>query len=33
GGDIKIEFDYDGIKFTNVFLCGPAKLVFEGDIS
>ncbi|KLT64990.1 diaminopimelate epimerase [Pedobacter sp. BMA] len=32
GGDIKIEFDYDGHKFTNVFLCGPAKLVFEGEV-
>lgn len=32
GGDIKIEFDYDGEKFTNVFLCGPAKLVFEGEV-
>ena len=32
GGDIKIEFDYDGEKFTNVFLCGPAKLVFEGAV-
>ena len=32
GGDIKIEFDYDGEKFTNVFLCGPAKLVFEGSV-
>jgi len=32
GGDIKIEFDYDGEKFTNVFLCGPAKLVFEGQV-
>ncbi|OWK72337.1 diaminopimelate epimerase [Pedobacter sp. AJM] len=31
GGDIKIDFDYDGQKFTNVFLCGPAKLVFEGE--
>lgn len=31
GGDLKIEFDYDGKKFTNVFLCGPAKLVFEGE--
>lgn len=30
GGDMKIRFDYDGQKFTNVFLCGPAKLVFEG---
>ncbi|WP_443937579.1 diaminopimelate epimerase [Pedobacter sp. MW01-1-1] len=33
GGDIKIEFDYDGHRFTNVFLCGPAKLVFEGEVS
>lgn len=32
GGDIKIEFDYDGLNFTNVFLCGPAKLVFEGEV-
>ena len=32
GGDIKIEFDYDGTNFTNVFLCGPAKLVFEGKL-
>ncbi|KQR69725.1 diaminopimelate epimerase [Pedobacter sp. Leaf176] len=32
GGDIKIEFDYDGENFTNVFLCGPAKLVFEGTV-
>ena len=33
GGDIKIEFDYDGVNFTNVFLCGPAKLVFEGAVN
>jgi len=33
GGDIKIEFDYDGANFTNVFLCGPAKLVFEGAVN
>ena len=33
GGDIKIEFDYDGANFTNVFLCGPAKLVFEGEVN
>jgi diaminopimelate epimerase len=32
GGDIKIEFNYDGNEFTNVFLCGPAKLVFEGEV-
>ena len=32
GGDIKINFDYDGNKFTNVFLCGPAEKVFEGVV-
>ena len=32
GGNIKIEFDFDGKSFTNVFLCGPAKLVFEGAV-
>ena len=32
GGDLRIEFDYDGQAFTNVFLCGPAALVFEGSI-
>ena len=30
GGDIKIKFDYDGLDFTNIFLCGPAEKVFEG---
>jgi len=33
GGDLKITFDYNGKQFTNVFLCGPAKQVFEGEIS
>ena len=32
GGDLKIEFDYDGNSFTNVFLCGPALQVFKGEI-
>jgi len=32
GGNLRIEFDYDGENFTNIFLCGPAELVFEGDI-
>lgn len=32
GGDLRIEFSYDGNNFTNIFLCGPAELVFEGDI-
>ena len=32
GGDLRIEFDYDGNSFTNVFLCGPALQVFTGEI-
>lgn len=32
GGDLSIEFNYDGDRFSNIFLCGPAELVFEGDI-
>lgn len=31
GGDLRIEFDYDGSQFRNVFLCGPAEQVFEGQ--
>ncbi|MES2417900.1 MAG: diaminopimelate epimerase [Bacteroidota bacterium] len=30
GGRLQVNFDYDGEKFTNVFLCGPAEKVFEG---
>lgn len=33
GGDLKINFDYDGKTFTNVFLCGPAEKVFEGFLN
>lgn len=33
GGDLNIRFDYDGLKFTNIFLEGPAKLVFEGMVT
>lgn len=32
GGMLRINFDYDGESFTNVFLCGPAERVFEGNI-
>jgi len=32
GGRMQINFDYDGHKFTNVFLCGPAEKVFEGEL-
>ena len=33
GGDLSIEFDYDGKQFTHVFLCGPAQKVFEGEVT
>jgi len=33
GGKLQINFDYDGSKFTNVFLCGPAEQVFEGNLT
>ena len=33
GGNLNIRFDYDGLKFSNVFLEGPAELVFEGTIA
>jgi diaminopimelate epimerase len=33
GGDINVRFDYDGKKFTDIFLEGPAVRVFEGDWS
>jgi diaminopimelate epimerase len=32
GGDLNIRFDYDGKLFTNIFLEGPAKLVFAGEV-
>lgn len=32
GGDLNIRFDYDGQKFTGIFLEGPAEKVFEGDV-
>jgi len=32
GGELNIRFDYDGQKFTHIFLEGPAKKVFEGDV-
>ena len=33
GGNLEINFSYDGQKFTEVFLCGPAEKVFEGEIN
>lgn len=32
GGNLNIRFDYDGKKFCNIFLEGPAVKVFEGEI-
>ena len=31
GGDLNIRFNYDGDRFTGIFLEGPAVTVFEGD--
>jgi diaminopimelate epimerase len=33
GGDLNIRFNYDGKVFSNIFLEGPAKFVFEGFMS
>ncbi|RFZ81399.1 diaminopimelate epimerase [Mucilaginibacter terrenus] len=33
GGDLNIRFDHDGEKFSNIFLEGPAELVFTGEIA
>jgi diaminopimelate epimerase len=32
GGEINIKFNYNGEIFTQVFLEGPAKQVFNGNI-
>jgi len=32
GGNLNINFHYDGIKFTEIFLEGPAVKVFAGEI-
>jgi diaminopimelate epimerase len=32
GGNLNIRFNYDGLKYTDIFLEGPAEQVFEGDI-
>lgn len=32
GGKLKVTFDFDGNEFTNVFLCGPAAAVFNGEM-
>ena len=33
GGHLNILFDHNGEKFSNIFLEGPAELVFEGEIN
>jgi diaminopimelate epimerase len=32
GGNLNIRFNFDGEHFTNIFLEGPAKFVFKGQI-
>lgn len=32
GGKLQVNFNYDGQKFTEVFLCGPAEKVFDGEL-
>jgi diaminopimelate epimerase len=32
GGDLNIRFNYDGQKYTGIFLEGPAVKVFEGEV-
>ncbi|WP_423147578.1 diaminopimelate epimerase [Rubrolithibacter danxiaensis] len=32
GGDLNIRFNFDGEKFTDIFLEGPADFVFKGEI-
>jgi diaminopimelate epimerase len=32
GGDLNIRFNYDGKKYTDIFLEGPAVKVFEGEV-
>ena len=32
GGQLKVRFESVGTGFTNIWLCGPAQLVFKGEI-
>lgn len=31
GGQLNVRFNYDGTRFSNIFLEGPAKFVFKGE--
>jgi diaminopimelate epimerase len=33
GGKLEVRFEPEGQGFTNIWLCGPAELVFEGDVN
>lgn len=32
GGELKVKFEEDNGTYKNVFLIGPAKFVFKGEI-
>lgn len=32
GGELQVQFESAGGQYTNIFLCGPAEKVFEGEI-
>ncbi len=32
GGELQVRFYYDGVKFSNIWLEGPAELVYKGEI-
>lgn len=32
GGDLEVRFAWDGERFTDIWLCGPATRVFSGEI-
>jgi diaminopimelate epimerase len=32
GGNLSVEFDVNGTRISDIWLCGPATFVFEGKI-